>query len=527
MGLRVITNKLKMDRVLVNLMSKPAQVIPAYLNKWIVAGWLCLISGASMAAEFAWNQASEQARLLAAEPYRESAEVVPDWLRQLTFEQWSDIRFHSKSAIWRGEGLGYEIWLHHLGSIYNSPVKVSLIESGGQLNQVPFSPDQFYYGTLVNRQAMPNNMGYAGLSLHHDFDKESGGQRFVEFLGASFFRAVGEGGAFGVNARGLAINVGLPEGEEFPFFREFWIRKPAQPKDDLVIYALLDSPSLSAAYQFTVKAGKNTTMDVRARLFFRKPVKKLGIGPMSGMYYYGENSPKPASDLRPEVHNVDGLLIASASKAQLWRPAQNRLNLVSQRFDVDGLVGFGLMQRDQRFDHYQDMSSAFEVNPSVWLVPDKPWKGHVELIEIPVKNDLNRNVIAFWVPKNMPKFTNPMDFSYRLLWTRDEPRLAELGRVVATRVATNEQKRVVFEVDYEGKALTALTQEITPIVRLTGKGRVIDPHVRDNPETGGKRLRFMVKPEGDEQVELEVILQRGEKPIAETWRYLWQPSSPG
>ena len=66
------------------------------------------------------------------------------------------------------------------------------------------------------------------------------------FLGASYFRAVAKGQLYGLSARGLAINTGEAKGEEFPFFKAFWIEKPAAGANSIVVHALLDSDSAAA-----------------------------------------------------------------------------------------------------------------------------------------------------------------------------------------------------------------------------------------------------------------------------------------
>ena len=67
------------------------------------------------------------------------------------------------------------------------------------------------------------------------------------FLGATYFRAVGKEQGFGLSARGLAIDTASPSGEEFPWFKEFWLVRPQKSALDVEVFALLDSPSLTGA----------------------------------------------------------------------------------------------------------------------------------------------------------------------------------------------------------------------------------------------------------------------------------------
>jgi len=90
------------------------------------------------------------------------------------------------------------------------------------------------------------------------------------FLGASYFRAVGMHMNYGLSARGLAIDTYLPTGEEFPYFRKFWIQKPAPDAKEITLYAILDGPSIAGAYQFVIHPGKETVMDVQKHAFPQK-----------------------------------------------------------------------------------------------------------------------------------------------------------------------------------------------------------------------------------------------------------------
>src|SRR6185503_8331737 len=136
----------------------------------------------------------------------------------------------------------------------------------------------------------------------------------------SYFRAVGKGQMFGLSTRGLAIDTGLPSGEEFPSFKEYWLERPERDARESRLYALLDSPSVTGAYSFVVQPGERTLVDVRARLFLRKAVKELGIAPLTSMFLYGEEKGRPEGDWRPEVHDSDGLLVQSNAGEWIWRP---------------------------------------------------------------------------------------------------------------------------------------------------------------------------------------------------------------
>jgi len=91
----------------------------------------------------------------------------------------------------------------------------------------------------------------------------------------------------------------------------------------MAIYALLDSPSVTGAYRFAIDPGEQTVVKVDCRLFLRREVRKLGIAPLTSMFYHGENTARWFNDFRPETHDSDGLLLNFASGEWFWRPFDN------------------------------------------------------------------------------------------------------------------------------------------------------------------------------------------------------------
>ena len=62
--------------------------------------------------------------------------------------------------------------------------------------------------------------------------------------------------------------------------------------------------------------------------------------------------------------------------------------------------GFGLLQRDRSFEHYQDLDLAYELRPSYWIEPREGWgEGQVGLVELPTGDETNDNIVAAWAPK--------------------------------------------------------------------------------------------------------------------------------
>src|SRR5437762_4172994 len=133
----------------------------------------------------------------------------------------------------------------------------------------------FQYRGRLSDITVPDDLGFAGFRVLGRFESSPHLLEIASFLGASYFRAIAEGQVYGTSARGLAIDVGLPKAEEFPVFREFWIERPQPEARQLRIWALLDSPSVAGAYQFDLRPGKDTVLEIKARLFFRRKPDKV------------------------------------------------------------------------------------------------------------------------------------------------------------------------------------------------------------------------------------------------------------
>jgi glucans biosynthesis protein len=275
-----------------------------------------------------------------------------------------------------------------------------------------------------------------------------------------------------------------------------------------------------------VYPGEKTLVDVESRLFLRKKVGKLGIAPLTSMFYSGENNPSRNEDYRPEVHDSDGLLLFDSTSEWTWRPLKNPRQLTVNSFRMTNPRGFGLIQRDRNYEHYQDLETRMETRPSVWIEPKGDWgPGAVELVQIPTQADIHDNIVSYWIPDAIPEPMQPFDHSFRMTWYGDDPVLPPAGRVIATR-----RDRGTFEdgwrfvVDFAGKNLEVLPAEtVLQGVVTVGGGELLEQQVVKNPVNGQWRLTFQVRPQGGNPVEMRAFLRRGEEALTETWSYVQEP----
>ncbi|MGH7788967.1 MAG: glucan biosynthesis protein [Candidatus Binatia bacterium] len=488
-----------------------------------------LLLFAHPAPGFDLEDVAEQAAELAASPYRaDRQKKVPDWMLvgSMTYDQWRDIRFRPDQALWRDKNLPFQVQFFHPGLYYDRTVAVNEVDDDG-VHPIPFSPKRFDYGKNDFAERIPGDIGYAGLRIHYPLKNPSYLDELIVFLGASYFRSLGRNEVWGLSARGLAIDTVEPSGEEFPSFTEFWLVTPKPTDNHLVLYALMDSRSVTGAYRFDVRPGEQTVISIDAKIVPRRQVAKLGIAPLTSMFFFGENTLRHFEDFRPEVHDSDGLLIHFNGGEWLWRPLDNptRINVAS--FSTRAPRGFGLIQRDRDFANSQDIETRSELRPSVWVEPRGDWgEGHVELVEIPTTTELNDNIVAFWVPDAPLQPGKPMSFAYTLYWYGDDPHRPPAGRVVSTRrdrgTAPGGYR---FVIDFDSERLRTLAEGAPPTATITaGPGPdaadVLDQHVVKNPATGGWRLSFQLKPKSTTPIELRAFLADQGDIVTETWSYV-------
>jgi glucans biosynthesis protein len=469
-----------------------------------------------------------QAKQLAAEPYQPRSNQVPEFLRKLTYDEHRQIRFNPDRTWWRNERLPFQLQFFHPGFVIDRTVQIHELV-GRKARDIEFRRNLFIYDQVNLNGSIPDTMGFAGLRILYDLNKP--GDELGAFQGASYFRFLCQKAVYGLSARGLAINTTEPEGEEFPIFEEFWVQKPAADARELVAFALLDSPSVSGAYRFAIHPGAETVIAVRAAIYQRTAVKMIGLAPLTSMFWHGENSRTTHGDFRPEVHDSDGLLIQRGSGEWLWRPLVNPDKVRVTSFSDENPRGFGLLQRDRNFDHYQDLEAHYDARPSVWVEPVGNWgAGAVRLLEIPTPDETNDNIVAFWVPASQLPAYNAFEFEYRLHWSLTSAGRPPAGYVAATRLS-NVQKQpglTRFLIDFDGAYLSSryVTAALEPVVTI-GAGASLVPGtvtLQKNCNNGTWRVTFAIKPDGSgEPVELRCFLRQEPHVLTETWSYLWNP----
>lgn len=486
---------------------------------------------------FNWDQLSHLAQVRSGEPWRESGDKLPEPLASIGYDQLRDIRWRTERSTWRDANLPFEAQFFHLGLYQTQPVRIHELMPDGQVRHLPYRADDFHFGANRFDTSAWGDLGHAGFRLHHALNNVAYKDELVVFLGASYFRALGAQQQYGLSARGLAIDTAGGNGEEFPRFTEFWIQRPAPDAKELTVYALLESPRITGAYRFDIRPGFNTTMRVRLKLFAREgaaAINTLGIAPLTSMFLSGENQPLPG-DFRPEVHDSDGLMVASGEGEWLWRPLQRPKSPTVSSFATTHPRGFGLMQRDRRFASYEDVEARYERRPSAWVTPQGHWgPGRVELVQLPTPDETHDNIVAYWVPAQSLRPGQPLELAYDIAWQGDEQQRPPASWVTQSRrgygftklAAAEQAAQPQFVLDFAGPAIDALppNAELRAVVSANANGRVLEAIAYPNPATRSWRLSLRVaRNDPTQPVELRAFLQHQQHTVSETWTHLLLP----
>ncbi len=481
---------------------------------------------------FSFDALTDAARRRAQAPYRPPPHPVPDLVRRLVYQVLGKIHYRTDHALFADGSGVYPVTFFPLGKWAPSTVRMYEV-SGDDAREIRYAPSYFDMPIDSIARNLPSDAGFAGFHIHESRNGPKWKTHdWVAFQGASYFRAIGALGQYGMSARGIAIDTALPTPEEFPDFVAFYIAPAMTDDDPVMVHALLDGPSVTGAYRFALKRTSGVVMDIDARLFLRGDVERFGIAPLTSMFWYGEYGRERLKDWRPEVHDSDGLALWTGSGERLWRPLNDPERTVVSSFLDDNPRGFGLLQRDRDPSHYLD-GVLYERRPSVWVEPLGRWgKGSVQLVEIPTDDEIHDNIGAFWVPAAPARAGGTFEMRYRLHWLADEPYPARnVARVAATRMGRGGEPGKPrppgvrkFVVSFAGGPLDSAEtlKDIKPVVTAS-RGVLSYMFVEPVPDSKRLRMEFDLTVKGTAPVELRAYLQRDGKPLTETWLYQYHP----
>ena len=471
--------------------------------------------GAPVERPFSWDLLKAYALGLAAKPFRGAPRSDPR-AAVVDYDAVGRIQFRPERTQWGRAGDDFGVRFFPLSKYAAAPVAISIVE-GGRAATLALGPDAFSTNGPAPPPVLPGVSGFRLMT-------RGGGSDWLAFQGASYFRSSGALDQYGLSARGLAIGTGTASPEEFPAFTHFWLE---HGPGALTIYALLEGPSVAGAWRFVNRRGpKGVVQEVSCVAGLRRSVERIGFAPLTSMFWYGEGNRLHGSDWRPEIHDSDGLAMFTGAGERIWRPLNNPPRAITSSFADASPQGFGLLQRDRNFDHYQDDGVFYDRRPSLWVEPIGDWgRGAVTLYEIPTRGETDDNAVAFWTPAAPAKAGARYALDYRLRWLGDDP--TALAAAIVSDCWTGTAGRpgqapiagaVKIVADFKGPNLAGLTRDsgVTAAVDVS-HGEVL--HAAAYPVSGQKarwRLMVDVLPNGTGSAEMRAYLRRGGGALSET-----------
>src|SRR3569833_3248885 len=491
---------------------------------------------------FSFDELTKQMQARASQPYTRPDSLPQSVLDRIDYAEHGRIKFNTDFALFRNGPGDYPVTCFHLGKYFRAPAHMYVLSGAGPgatASEVLYDPAYFSMPTNSAAHELPKGAGFAGFRLQ---ESRSADQQkldwhtndWVAFLGASYFRAIGEMAQYGLSARGVAIDGSAPgRADVFPDFTRFYFEPSANGSTNFTLYAALEGPSVTGAYKFVMQRGKAVLMDVQAQLFLRRDVGQLGIAPMTSMYWYSETNKPGPIDWRPEIHDSDGLALWNGAGEYIWRPLNNTAHPTTSTFADKSPRGFGLLQRDRDFDHYLD-GVHYERRPSLWVEPVGDWgEGSVQLVELPTDDETVDNNNAMWVPKQPSRAGTNLQVHYKLTWSAAEPHDTNLARCIATRMGQDRKPKQnrprgvrMFVVEFLGGSLATLPFGTRPEpVLSTSAGSFSDVFTEAVPDSvaGHWRAQFDFTASGSDVVDMRLYLKVGNQTLSETWLYQYHP----
>ncbi|MCF8499361.1 MAG: glucan biosynthesis protein [Rhodospirillum sp.] len=511
--------------------------MPAFSARVLAAQTLGLDGGTGggealdLAEPFSHDGLVARAREMASQPHSPSPDnpVLNDALKSIDYDAYQKIVFRPERALWRDRSGAPSIAPFHMHEFAREPVALHLVD-GDSARRVPYDPTVFRYTGIAPPEVA--GMGWAGFRV---LDAKNPASDWLAFMGATYFRSAGPLGQYGQSARAVAVDTAMAgRAERFPRFTDIWLEPLG--KGGLTIWALIDGESLTGVYRAQCKApgADSVDMDISVRFFTRTPIGRLGIAPMTSMFWFSETNRHEATDWRPEIHDTDGLALLTGAGERLWRPLDNPKATRVSTFTDTNPKGFGLLQRDRDFTHYEDDGVFYNRRAGIWIEPKGDWgQGGVQLVEIPTDDEIHDNIVAYWTTDMPIEAGKALSYDYTLRWVA-APVLGPMG---VGRVVTSRQGRpgvpgqprpsqggTKYVIDFEGGDLASYTTadgRVTADV-TAGNARIDNPYALRVVGTDRWRLVVDIYPHGMGAVDIRAFLRDGNKSLTETWIYRYR-----
>ncbi|MFY9629808.1 MAG: glucan biosynthesis protein, partial [Methylocystis sp.] len=213
------------------------------------------------ATPFSFEALKAEAARLIKEPFRAPSIPNPEITSKIDYEAWGKITYNTDHALFAQGPERFPLEFFHLGMFFKKAIHVHKVDKG-EAREILYDPSYFNMPEdSIARQLSPG-AGFAGFRIQESKEGQLDWKKndWVAFLGASYFRAIGELRQYGLSARGIALDTWVSDrSEEFPDFTHIYVGP--ETDDGVVLHALLEGPHIVGAYRFLMTRGKGVVMD--------------------------------------------------------------------------------------------------------------------------------------------------------------------------------------------------------------------------------------------------------------------------
>ncbi|MBM4201160.1 MAG: hypothetical protein FJ189_07725, partial [Gammaproteobacteria bacterium] len=142
----------------------------------ILIGCVLLVARATLAEQapvppFDFGTVVSKARALAGNSYARDDGGLPEPFGKLDYDAYREIRFKPDRALWRNEGLPFQLQLFHRGRMFRDRVAVNVVDQGAA-TRVAYSPDLFDFGSTKPPVQLPADLGFAGVKVDYPLHRD-------------------------------------------------------------------------------------------------------------------------------------------------------------------------------------------------------------------------------------------------------------------------------------------------------------------------------------------------------------------
>ena len=167
--------------------------------RWVGAAVLLALY-ANNSWAFNIDDVAKQAKALAGKGYEAPKSNLPSQFRDMKFADYQQIQFNHDKAYWGKLRTPFKLEFYHQGMYFDTPVKINEV-TASSVREIKYNPDYFNFGNVKHDADSVKNLGFAGFKVLYPLNKKGKDDEISSFLGASYFRVIGERQVYGLSAR--------------------------------------------------------------------------------------------------------------------------------------------------------------------------------------------------------------------------------------------------------------------------------------------------------------------------------------